>query len=312
MRRALFLALLASLAFAGTAAAAPPEPPDVNGSVVGENAIVVTASITPPVQTFGNTVTATVSALADRKWIDPSDLRVVTHFFPYTPVGPAVEHTSEHGRYVQVAWTWTLSCLTVTCVPITPPSDVSHVFHLRPVYVDVLGPNGKVAYAASAPFPAIETLSEISPTIATSVDNTGRILWQYELAAPAPSYRVSPELVFWLAIVLAGVFIAAGVALISRWILRFRTPHAVAVAGPSSSSLERALALFFWAGGRGDETLQRKALERVAAELPFDVADLSDATREIAWSPETPGDDEVEALSEKAGVVAHPRTETDE
>ena len=49
--------------------------------------------------------------------------------------------------------------------------------------------------------------------------------------------------------------------------------------------------------------MQRKALERVAAELPFDVADLSDATREIAWSPETPEEDEVEAISEKAGVA---------
>jgi hypothetical protein len=111
---------------------------------------------------------------------------------------------------------------------------------------------------------------------------------------------------------LAAVCIAAGVGLIARWILRLRTPYAVAAAGASSSSLERALAVFFWAGSRGDETLQRKALERVAAELPFDVADLSDATREIAWSPETPGADEVEALSAKAGVLAHPRQETDE
>ena len=90
-------------------------------------------------------------------------------------------------------------------------------------------------------------------------------------------------------------------------------PLAVAVAaGPASSSLERALAVFFWAGRRGDETLQRKALERVAAELPLDVADLSDATRELAWSPETPEEDEVEAISERAGVPAHHEERIDE
>ena len=56
-------------------------------------------------------------------------------------------------------------------------------------------------------------------------------------------------------------------------------PHQHRVVG---LELERALALFFWAGQQGDETLQRKALERVAAELPFDVANLSDETRELA------------------------------
>ena len=71
------------------------------------------------------------------------------------------------------------------------------------------------------------------------------------------------------------------------------------------SSLEQALTLFFWAGRHGDETLQRKALERVAAELPIDVSNLSDETRELAWSPELPEEDEVEAISERAGVPAH-------
>ena len=67
------------------------------------------------------------------------------------------------------------------------------------------------------------------------------------------------------------------------------------------------LSIAVWRFGRfGDETLQRKALERVADELPLDVVDLSEIARELAWSPETPEGDEVEAISERAGVPVHP------
>jgi hypothetical protein len=313
MRRMLPLALLAALALAGTATAALPQPPRVNGSVIGGvTPIRATATVTPPVQTFGNAVTATVTVLADAKWIDPARVRPVPNFFPYAAVGPAIEHESEHGRVIELTWSWTLNCLTASCVPVVPPSDLAHVFRLQPVVVHVLRANGRVAYSVSAPFPELEVLSEISPEIVAYLHKYSKIEWQYDIASPAPSYRVSPALVFWLALVLAGLCGVAGVALIARWALRFRTPYVPAVSGPSSSSLERALALFFWAGGRGDETLQRKALERVAAELPFDVADLSDATREIAWSPETPEEEEVEAISAKAGVLTRPQQETDE
>ena len=58
------------------------------------------------------------------------------------------------------------------CVPITPPSDLIHIFHLQPVTVDVLGPNGKVAYSLGAGFPDIETLSEDQPAIIARTSNS--------------------------------------------------------------------------------------------------------------------------------------------
>lgn len=312
MRRALPLAVLLALALAGSAAAAPLKPPFVDGSVVGKKAIRVSASISPPVQTFGSDVTATVFVLADTKWVDPSGLRLATDFSPFERVGRVIEHQSRRGRFLEREWTWTLRCVSVACVPIVPPSDLSHIFRLRPVSVHFLSPNGKVAYRAGTRFPGIKIISDISPGIVAWLNARKGIKWQYDLAPAVVAYRVSPALVFWLALVLAGLCGATGLALVARWMLRFRKPLPVTAAGPPASSLERALAVFFWAGGRGDETLQRKALERVAAELPFDVAGLSDATREIAWSPETPEDEEVEAISEKAGVLAHPRKGTSE
>jgi hypothetical protein len=112
---------------------------------------------------------------------------------------------------------------------------------------------------------------------------------------------VSPNLAFWLAVALAGVLGAAGLALAARWARPF-LPSRAAQAPARTSSLERALTLFFWARAHDDETLQRKALERVADELPFDVHDLSESARALAWSEETPEAEDVEEISERAGI----------
>lgn len=313
MRFAFPAALLTALVLAGSAAADLPPPPTVVGaSIGGSTAIRAAATITQPVRAFGDTVTASVLVVADTKSVDPASIRIVPDFSPYAAVGPPTERKSEHDRIFELTQTWTLRCLNASCVPDGQSDSLYRVFHFRPVVVKVLGANGKAAYGVSAAMPAFRVFSQISPPIAADLRTHGRIDWQFGGAPPPPSYRVSPALVFWLALALAGLCGAAGVALITRWTLRFRSPHTAATAGPSSSSLERALALFFWAGGRGDETLQRKALERVAAELPSDDTDLSEATREIAWSPEMPAAGEVEAISEKAGVVSHPHEERDE
>jgi hypothetical protein len=306
MRRALPAALLVALTVAAPAAAAPRQPPPfVKGSLVSRHSpIRAITVVTPPVQLFGNTLKATVTVLADRKFVDPSRIRVVARFTPYSAVGPPTVSVTENRRVAQLKWTWTLNCLVVGCVPIVPPSDLAHVFHFPPARIEYVDAKDKVDWAVGARFPGVEALSQISPGIAAYLRNNERLKWEYQLA-PETHYRVAPAEVFWLAIVLACVCALTGIAVAVRWALRLRSPAAARYSGPPPSSLERALALFFWAGGRGDETLQRKALERVAAELPFDVLDLSEATRELAWSPEAPREDDVEELSERAGVPAH-------
>jgi hypothetical protein len=67
------------------------------------------------------------------------------------------------------------------------------------------------------------------------------------------------------------------------------------------TTLERALAVLRYAHETGDETLQRKAFERVAGELGVERADeLTRVARELAWSQRTPEDEEVEAFAEQA------------
>jgi hypothetical protein len=296
-------ALLAALAGAAPAAALPP---GVQKSAIGVGRLRAYANMTPPVTTFGDAITARVTAVADTKWVDPARLQVSTDFAPYQQTAPPTVVTTGSGRFAEKTWTWTLRCLTIACVPVKPPSDVFHLFHFPMARVTYTGADGKTKYTVHADFPRVEEFSAVSFTIATNVLVNKTILWQYQLTpATASAFRVTPGLVFWAAVALAALLAAAGLAIAARWLLRFRAPAAAAAPALPASYLERALALFFWANARGDETLQRKALERVAGELPLDVIDLSEAARELAWSPETPEEDEVEAISERAGVPAH-------
>ena len=300
MKRAVLAALLVALATAGPAAAA--------------RHLKATATFAPPVQLFGNTVTARVSVVTDTKRVDPMRLHVIAKFSPYVPVGPPKEVQQGSGRYVQTTWTWKLSCLTAVCVPLgsaSSPSSSSaapsHVFSFPPAQIRGLGTNGKTTYKAHLFFPPLEMLSQLSPRETAYLAAHKHIQWQYPLApAAGDAYRLPPGLVFWLAVALAGLCGAAALVVGGRWALRLRQPAASAMPGAPTPYLERALALFFWANARGDETLQRKALERVADELPFDVHELSETAHALAWSPETPDEEDVQAISQRAGVALRP------
>ena len=295
MKRAVLVAVLVALATAAPAGAKRPK------------ALRVSTFVAPPVALFGDHVIARVSVIADTTRVDPAGLRVDAKFAPFEPVGPPRKVQTGSGQYVQTTWTWTLRCLSKACVPVSPPSDVFHDFHFPPAQVRGFGINSKRVYRAHPFFPSVKVLSEVSPREQAFIKAHKRILWQYPLApAAGDAYRLSPGLVFWLALVLAVLCGAAALLLAGRWVLRFRTPVAPTAPAVTGTQLERALALFFWADAHGDETLQRKALERVADELPLDVLDLSETARELAWSPEMPEGEEVEAISERAGVPVHP------
>jgi hypothetical protein len=160
-----------------------------------------------------------------------------------------------------------------------------------------------VRYTKDARFPHIAVLSQLSPSEVDAIGSHSLRWYGVDQITPLPPphYRVSPNLAFWLAVALATVLGAAGLALVARWALPY-LPARARPAPARASSLERALTLFFWARAHDDETLQRKALERVADELPFDVHDLSETARALAWSPETPEEEDVQEISEKAGI----------
>jgi len=303
MRRATALALLAVLATAAPAPAAPPTTTTPAGPP--KNPLQTTVSISPPVHLFANPVTARVSVVADTRRVDPARIRVIANFAPYTAIGRPLKAQAGSGRYIQTTWTWKLHCVTAICVPVGPPSDVYHVFHFPPVQVRGAGIHGKTQYANHVFFPQLEVVSQVSPREKAHILKYKHIQWLYQPGPEGAAYRLPPGLVFWLAIALALLCGAAAVVVAGRWALRLRTARVSGAQAVPASYLERAIALFFWANARGDETLQRKALERVADELPLDELDLSEVARELAWSPDTPEGEAVEAISQHAGVDMH-------
>jgi hypothetical protein len=300
MRRLLLCAAAAGLVLAAPAAGALPV--FKQGSSLGEGIpLKAYATITPTVHLFGDELTAKIAVVADTKWVDPARLRVTTNFAPYRPTRQPSVLRLRVGRFSQVTWTWTLRCITSSCVPRLPPSDKFHVFHFRPARIEYIRLSGKPAYGINASFPSVEVLSQVSPGVQGFLRKTSHVNWQMSFTPIAsPTYRLSPNLLFWLALALGGCFALGAAWFLYRWYLVLR-PRTEPVQIEPGSPLERALAVLRYAHEHGDETLQRKAFERVAGELGVERADeLTLIARELAWSPRTPEDSEVEEFAEQA------------
>jgi len=294
VKRALVLALGA--AAVAIAAAPPPNgvPPQAAGSVIGEGLpLKAYASITPTVHMFGDTLTANLAVVADTKWVDPHKLSVQTQFAPYKPIHAPQVLRLHYWRFEQVTWIWKLRCLDSTCVPRVPPSDKYRTFAFQPAHISYAK-----QYDLQAYWPTVEVVSQISPGVANLILQTKRIKWQTPLTpVSTPTYRTSPSLVFWLAAAFASLLGAASLLLAGRWAL-FIWPRRSRLRIAPGTPLERALAVLRYAHERGDETLQRKAFERVADELGVERADeLTRIARELAWSSRTPEDEEIEAFA---------------
>lgn len=301
MRRALAFAALAALSAAAPAAAVLPV--HKAGSSVGEGVpFKAYATITPTVHLFGDVLTARLALVADTKWIDPRRLRVLTTFKPYEKLQKPTVVRLRAGRFQQITYTWRIRCLTSPCVPRLPPSERWHVFRFSPAKIQYLEIGStKPRYAIGAYWPAVEVSSQVSPGVARFLAKTGRLKWRLALSPmAAPTYRLSPKLLQWLSVALAGLFGGGALLFAGRWYLTVR-PRRAPVAEAPGTPLERALAVLRYAHETGDETLQRKAFERVADELGYERADeLTRVARELAWSPRTPEDEEIEQFATQA------------
>jgi hypothetical protein len=300
VKRALLVAA-AALVLAASAAARMPV--FENGSSVGEGLpFKAYATISPTVHLFGDSITAKIAIVADTKLVDPARLQVTSSFAPYVQTKAPTILRVRIGRFAQLTWTWTLECLTSPCVPRLPPSDKFHVFTFHPARITYLQTNRKPAYAISASWPPVEVLSQVSPGVAAFLQKTSRLNWRLGMTpVAAPTYRVSPGLLLGLAVGVAGVFGLLALGLAWRWYLVVRPRRAADLPYDPATTLDRALAVLRYAHEHGDETLQRKAFERVAGELGVERADeLTLVARELAWSQRTPEDEEVEEFAEQA------------
>jgi len=161
---------------------------------------------------------------------------------------------------------------------------------------------GKPQYGVRVSWPPIEVLSQVSPGVAVFLSRSNNLDWRIHITPVAsPTYRMSPDLLFWLALAFAGVLAAVAALFTRRWYLLVRPRSVETYTIDQGTTLERALAVLRHAHEQGDETLQRKAFERIAGELGVEEADeLTRTARELAWSPRTPEDEEVEEFAAQA------------
>jgi hypothetical protein len=318
VKRAVLLALGAAALLAGANGAVAALPNYSSGTSVGEGVpLKAYATLTPQVHLFGDTITARLAVVADTKWVDPERLRVSAGFEPYKVVRTPQRTSNSVGRFQQVTWTWTLRCITTECVPRVPPSERFHIFRFRTIHIEYVGLNGKPAYGIDATWPRVEVVSQVSPGVAKFLQKTNHLNWRFHIAPVAsPTYRVSPNVLFWLAFGAGIVLLLVAAAFGWRWYRLVRPRKTYGPGEATGTPLERALAVLAWAHARGDETLERKALERVAGELGVetvtDIDELSRTARELAWSSRTPEDDEVETFSERARGTGRAIEEVDE
>ncbi len=300
MKRVLIVAVSALVLAAPAAARLPVH---LSGSSVGEGApLKAYATITPTVHLFGDSVTAKIAVVADTKWVDPARVRVNASFKPYEPTrSPAVLRYSV-GRFAQVTYTWTLRCISSPCVPRVPPSDKFHVFRFHAARVEYIALTGTPQYGLNVSWPPIEVLSQVSPGVAAFLRKSNNLNWRIHITPVAsPTYRMSPDLLFWLSLALAGALAGVAAVFARRWYFVVRPRSVETYTIDPGTTLERALAVLRHAHEQGDETLQRKAFERIAGELGIEEADeLTRTARELAWSQRTPEDEEVEEFAAQA------------
>ena len=313
MTRRLLIAAVAALAAAAPAAAALPPVP--SGSSVGDDVpFKAYANLTPPVHLFADPIVATIAVVADTKWVDPSRLHVTASFRPYQPIHAPTVLRLQTGRFEQITWTWTLRCLSAPCVPRYPPSDYAHVFHFPLAHVNYVALDGKTSYGLTTRWPPVEAISQLSPTAVASIGQHLGLPWRSNFTPlAAPTYRIQPDLLYWLSLTLAAVLGCAALLLSGRWALSMRPQRASEpTLSATATPLERALVLLAWARQHDDETLQRKVLERVADELGTEVAGidaLTEKARELAWSSRGPESEELDSFSKQAHEAVEEESE---
>ena len=295
MRRA--VAALALAAVVAAPAAAAPSAPRVLplGRAIG-----VYAPLRPTVILFGDSLHLDLTVAVDRRRVDPASVKLDPSFAPFVVVRPVQVSHRDIGGVTLVRFPLVLRCISYRCVP-TGQANLRRLRHGRVVYRLRSRPAKELSVRLR--LPAIEVITQVNPSLISSqaglptqVRITPYVV--HIVPVPKPTYRTEPAVLVGGSIAAAAVLLLASLLLARRY-LRARRPRR-RLAGAPASSLEQALALLAWAQRHGDETVRRKALERVAGELGENGgSELAAAAHDLAWAEPSPPPDEVDRFAER-------------
>ena len=247
----------------------------------------VSATLSPRVHLFGDTVRARISVTLDRRRLDPAAVRVAARFSPYEMLEPLVVTRRDVGDVTELTYSARLRCLSFACAPEPGESRRLEFPPARLTYGD--GEDERIAW------PEIVERSWLDPVgSGEDADPSQRPLWAIDVQSlPPVSYAVSPRFAFWGVLAAAALLVAVAVLL-----LRPRIPARLAEAvrrrrAPGSlPPLEHALAAVETACERGGFAERRKALELLSGELVrAGQTELAFSARRLAWSQNAPASD---------------------
>jgi hypothetical protein len=247
----------------------------------------VARSLTPRASAFGDTLTAELRILLDRRYVDPARVRLLTRFEPYRE-RRTVERVDD-GNLTSLTYTIRLDCLTRYC-----PSDVPSSFAFTRVLTGA-------EPAREVTWPPFTVATRLRPERQV-VEGTGEEgdewppAWRAAVVLPEPSYRIRPAVLAWGAGI-AGVLLLAGSAAAGLLLLR----RGRLLREREVSPLDQALALL--RSARTDEE-RRAALEALALAVDGGGEPLAEPARQLAWSPPAPSAD---AAAELAALAKESR-----
>jgi len=286
------LLFLAAAVVLGVAAGLLLQSRDGSGSAPARGRTMsISTSFEPRVQLFGDPVTARIDLLFDRRRVLPAanKLRIEAPFRPFEVVGAPRVERAESGDLVHVSYAYRLLCLDRRCATGSPRTDIQ----LPPVRVFYSLADIRQRANDSAQWPTVSVASQLTRA------DLQQARWRASRDLPAVSYAIAPGMLAAL-LAVAALLALVGAAAVGAPLF---TPGRVAPElGPEAEDglppLEHALAAVRRVFDSGEVADRRRALERLSRELGrAEEPQLAARARELAWSPEPPSPDAVDALA---------------
>jgi hypothetical protein len=257
----------------------------------------ISTSVEPRVQLFGDPVEARIDLLFDRRRVLPAanKIRIEAPFSPFEVVDAPTVERAESGDLVHLRYTYRLLCLDRRCATGSPRTDVQ----LPAVRVFYSLADIRQRANDSAQWPTVSVASQLTRA------DLQQARWRANRDLPAVSYAIAPGTLAAL-LALAAVLALLGAAGVGAPL--FAAKRVAPVLGPDAEDglppLDRALAAVRRVFDSGEVPDRRRALERLSRELGLaGEPQLATRARELAWSPEPPSPDEVDALAADVHAV---------
>jgi len=247
----------------------------------------------PSIILFGDTITARVDVVLDRRKVDAGSVRVAANFTPWEVVGEPARNRRDSGARTYLRTTYILRCLSSPCLPGSQSSALD--FDRGRVSFVRRGETTDKRGSKPVVWPALLVYSRFAAaTLAGPRESRSSNPFRADITSfPAVSYRVAPGMLIAALLVVAALLVAAAAALAYRAIPRrgpppLPEPEPEPEPEPLLTPLEQALVLLEDANRADGAEDRRRALELVAEVLDRDHPSLARAAKALAWSADDP------------------------